>query len=238
MLSWALPTGQLVSRSTIFQTVSLYLQRFTSAASTSFLGSFEFSGLANLHSRHSFCSWRRTREGLKGSRRSPALLEAERVRWGKPGRGDRRLGAAAGSGCRATERTRWPRRENRHTGRQQEGSESEVPLESFYLAPNSEPSLFVSPWTVARQAPLYMGFSRPEYWSGLPFPSPGDLSDPRIEPESSALAFGDRHVKRYLGLNEVLKVESQSFWHPDKKRHQQPLSLSVFAQRKGHVRTE
>lgn len=140
MLSWALPTGQLVSRSTIFQTVSLYLQRFTSAASTSFLGSFEFSGLANLHSRHSFCSWRRTREGLKGSRRSPALLEAERVRWGKPGRGDRRLGAAAGSGCRATERTRWPRRENRHTGRQQEGSESEVALESFYLAPNSEPS--------------------------------------------------------------------------------------------------
>ena len=129
-----------MSRSTIFQSVSLYLQRFTSAASTSFLGSFEFSGLANLHSRQSFCSGRRTREGLKGSRRSPAPLEAERVRWGKPGRGDRRLGAAAGSGCRATERTRWPRRENRHTGRQQEGSESEVALESFYLAPNSEPS--------------------------------------------------------------------------------------------------
>ena len=37
-------------------------------------------------------------------------------------------------------------------------------------------------WTVAHQAPLSMGFSRQEYWSGLPFPPPEDLSDPRIEP--------------------------------------------------------
>ena len=44
-----------------------------------------------------------------------------------------------------------------------------------------------SPWTVARQAPLSMGFSRQEYWSGLPFPSPGDLSNPGIEPRSPAL---------------------------------------------------
>ena len=44
----------------------------------------------------------------------------------------------------------------------------------------------MNPWTVARQAPLSMGFSRQEYWSGLPFPSPGDLSDPRIEPTSPA----------------------------------------------------
>ena len=47
--------------------------------------------------------------------------------------------------------------------------------------------LFVIPWTVAFQAPLSMGFSRQEYWSGLPFPSPGDLSDPGIEPRSPAL---------------------------------------------------
>ena len=40
---------------------------------------------------------------------------------------------------------------------------------------------FVTPWTAAHQAPLSMGFSRQEYWSGLPFPSPGDLSNPRIE---------------------------------------------------------
>ena len=43
------------------------------------------------------------------------------------------------------------------------------------------------PWTVAHQAPLSMGFSRQEYWSGSPFPSPGDLSHPRIEPGSLAL---------------------------------------------------
>ena len=42
----------------------------------------------------------------------------------------------------------------------------------------------VTPWTVARQAPLSMGFSRQEYWSGLPFPPPGDLPYPGIEPES------------------------------------------------------
>ena len=45
---------------------------------------------------------------------------------------------------------------------------------------------FVTPWTVARQAPLSMGFSRQEYWSGLTFPSPGDLPNPGIEPESPA----------------------------------------------------
>ena len=47
--------------------------------------------------------------------------------------------------------------------------------------------LFVTPWTVAYQAPPSMGFSRQECWSGLPFPSPGDLPDPGIEPGSPAL---------------------------------------------------
>ena len=47
--------------------------------------------------------------------------------------------------------------------------------------------LFVTLWTVARQAPLSMGFSRPEYWSGLPLPSLGDLSDPGIESGRPAL---------------------------------------------------
>ena len=47
--------------------------------------------------------------------------------------------------------------------------------------------LFATPWTVASQAPPSMGFSRQECWSGLPFPSPGDLPDPGIEPESPAL---------------------------------------------------
>ena len=44
----------------------------------------------------------------------------------------------------------------------------------------------VTPWTVARQAPLSMGFSRQEYWSGLPFLSPGDLPDPGTKPRSPA----------------------------------------------------
>ena len=43
------------------------------------------------------------------------------------------------------------------------------------------------PWTVAYQAPPSMGFSKQEYWSGLPFPSPGDLPDPGIEPRSPTL---------------------------------------------------
>ena len=50
--------------------------------------------------------------------------------------------------------------------------------------------LFVTPWTAARQAPPSMGFSRQESWSGLPFPSPGGLPGPGIEPGSPALAGG------------------------------------------------
>ena len=45
----------------------------------------------------------------------------------------------------------------------------------------------MTPWTVAYQAPLSMGFSKQECWSGLPFPSPGDFPDPGIEPGSPAL---------------------------------------------------
>ena len=50
------------------------------------------------------------------------------------------------------------------------------------------PDSFGALWTVARQAPLSMGFPRQEYWSGLPFPSPGDLPDPGIKSMSPALA--------------------------------------------------
>ena len=46
---------------------------------------------------------------------------------------------------------------------------------------------FATPWTVTYRAPPSMGFSRQEYWSGLPFPSPGDFPNPGIEPPSSAL---------------------------------------------------
>ena len=51
----------------------------------------------------------------------------------------------------------------------------------------SRVQLFVTPWTVAWLAPLSMGSSRQEYWRGLPFPSPGNLPDPGIEPGSPAL---------------------------------------------------
>ena len=47
---------------------------------------------------------------------------------------------------------------------------------------------FVTPWTAALQAPSSMGFPRQEYWSGLPFPSPGDPPNPGIKPSSPALA--------------------------------------------------
>ena len=47
--------------------------------------------------------------------------------------------------------------------------------------------LFVTPWTLAHQAPLFMGFPRQEYWNGLPCPPPGDLPDPGIKPMSPAV---------------------------------------------------
>ena len=64
--------------------------------------------------------------------------------------------------------------------------------------------LFVTPWTVAHQASPSMGFSRQEYWSGLPFPSPGDLPDPGIKPRSPTLE-ADALTSEPPGiLNEVL----------------------------------
>ena len=48
----------------------------------------------------------------------------------------------------------------------------------------------MTPWSVAPEAPLSMGFPRQEYWSGLSFPSPGDLPNPETEPTSPVLAGG------------------------------------------------
>ena len=64
------------------------------------------------------------------------------------------------------------------------------PIPSLWLCVLSRFSraqLFVTPWTVAHQAPLSMGFSRQEYWSGLPCSPPGDLPHPGVEPRSPAL---------------------------------------------------
>ena len=57
----------------------------------------------------------------------------------------------------------------------------------YIISSFSHVQLFVILWTVAYQASPSMGFSRQEYWSGLPFPSPGDLPDPGIEPGSPTL---------------------------------------------------
>ena len=69
--------------------------------------------------------------------------------------------------------------------------------------------LLVTLWTVACQSPLSLGFSRQEYWSGLPFPLPGDLPDPGIEPLSPVLAgrffTPELPGKSYLYINKTLK---------------------------------
>ena len=58
--------------------------------------------------------------------------------------------------------------------------------------------LFATPWTVAYQAPQSMEFSRQEYWSGLPFPTPGDLPNPGIEPGSPALQTDALPVRAWV----------------------------------------
>ena len=70
--------------------------------------------------------------------------------------------------------------------------------------------LCVTPWTIARQAPLFMGFSRQEYWSRLPFPPPGDLPNSEDEPTSPALADGffAQNSEKHCGINIDFKVDT------------------------------
>ena len=78
----------------------------------------------------------------------------------------------------------------------------------------SHVQLFVTPWTVACQAPLSMEFSWQEYWSRLPFPFPWDLSNPRIEPRSPALQVDSLHLSYQFSsvsvqsLNRVRLLET------------------------------
>ena len=71
--------------------------------------------------------------------------------------------------------------------------------------------LFVTPWTVARQAPLSMRFSRQKYWSGLPFPSPGYLPNSGIKPgsralQADALSSEPRKAANYVILCKLVSI--------------------------------
>ena len=68
--------------------------------------------------------------------------------------------------------------------------------------------LFMTPWTVALQSPLPMGFSRQEYWSELPFPPPGDLPDAGVEPVSPAAPYC-RWILYHWATREALHGERE-----------------------------
>ena len=74
---------------------------------------------------------------------------------------------------------------------------------------------FAAPWTTAHQAPLTTGFSRQEYWSGLPVPSPGDLHDPDTEPESleHPALQGQSSPLRHQETNEITIPTGNDKWH-------------------------
>ena len=76
----------------------------------------------------------------------------------------------------------------------------------------------MTPWTVAHQAPLSMGFSRPEYWSGLPLLSPGDLVNPGIKPRSPTLQ-ADSLPPEPPNLPVEQRGSAQIIQHWDRKAH-------------------
>ena len=86
--------------------------------------------------------------------------------------------------------------------------------------------LFATPGTVACQAPLSMGFSRQEYWTGLPFPLPGDLPTPRIAPRSPALQVdslpSEPPGKPMLSIDPMLILLYRSHWHDQDKAASKP----------------
>ena len=110
------------------------------------------------------------------------------------------------------------------------------PLNNTKVKSLSRVRLFVTPWTVACEAPPSMGFSRQEYWSGLPFPSPGDFPDPGIEPRSPALQAdtlpskppGKQNLwanngywgwKCYPVLNSMLSGREEEYNSPPERAH-------------------
>ena len=97
-------------------------------------------------------------------------------------------------------------------GQRRENSFNTVGLVAFVVQLLSWIRLFAIPWTVAHQAPLSVGFFRQEYWSGLPFPSPGDLPHPGIETLVSLIARRALYHSAlfHLWLPKILMSGSQT----------------------------
>ena len=86
---------------------------------------------------------------------------------------------------------------------------------NFMLSHSVVPDSLATPWTVAHQATLSMGFFRQEYWSGLPFSPPGDLPNPEMEPTSAALAefFTAKPLGKPLQHIQIQLHSDQGDWH-------------------------
>ena len=103
-------------------------------------------------------------------------------------------------------------------------------LDVCVLSRFSRVQLFVTLWSLAHQTPLSMGFPRQEYWSGLSFPTPGDLPNPRIELESltSPVLAGGFFT---ASLDDTVQNHSNSIISDSRARHQEntfnALSLSL-----------
>ena len=98
--------------------------------------------------------------------------------------------------------------------------------------------LFVAPWTVARQALLSMGFPSQEYWSGLLFPSPGDLPNPGIKPGSPAFAGGlfitklpgkllNKWIEEWKIVTEAFKIKGEQHLKV-KQQHEKDQRLKFY----------
>ena len=99
--------------------------------------------------------------------------------------------------------------------------------------------LFATPWTVAYWVPPFMGFSRQEYWSGLPFPSPGDLPNPGIEPRSPKLqadalssepsCYDLKNMKLRGGV-KMVEFKDEEFTSPHKYNKNKSTNVTVLTE--------
>ena len=88
-----------------------------------------------------------------------------------------------------------------------------------------------TPWTATCQAPLSMGFSRQEYWSGLPFPSPGDLPDPGVKPGSPALQALQRRT--YSTYSNIFECSVETWCGNKKSKSSGKCKMLIMGKRSG-----